>query len=208
MKIRLFPKDEKFFNLFKKDAANLKEGVEALQELINHYEDVDKKFQKIKSIEHQGDILTHDIVTRVRGTFITPLEREDIHELASGLDDVLDCIEGVASRLSLYKVSAPSPEMKKLVDILSQAVFQIYEAITHLEKMGHVDTFCTEVNKLEYQADIIGQQAIAALFDRTQRVEDLKELIKLKEIYERLERAADRCEDVANVIEGITVKMT
>ena len=206
MKIRLFPKDEKFFELFRKDAANLKEGVDALQDLVDHYDDIEKKFQKIKSIEHQGDILTHDIITRLRGTFITPLEREDIHELASGLDDVLDCIEGVAGRLNSFKVSVPTPEMKKLVAIISQAVSQIYEAITHLEKLGHVPTFCQEVNKLEYQADIIGQQAIADLFDKTQRVEDLKELLKLKEIYERLERAADRCEDVANVIEGISVK--
>jgi hypothetical protein len=208
MKIRLFPKDEKFFELFRKDAANLKEGVEALQDLIDHYDDIDTKFQKIKSIEHEGDVLTHDIITRLRGTFITPLEREDIHELASGLDDVLDCIEGVASRLNNFKVSRPTPEMIKLVSIISQAVAQIYEAISHLEKLGHVHTFCREVNNLEYQADIIGQQAIADLFEKTQRVEDLKELIKLKEIYERLERAADRCEDVANVIEGITVKMT
>jgi predicted phosphate transport protein (TIGR00153 family) len=208
MKIRLFPKNEKFFELFKEDARNLKEGIEALQDIIDHYEDIDKKFQRIKAIEHQGDILTYDIITRLRGTFITPLEREDIHELASGLDDVLDCIEGVASRLNNFKISAPTPEMKKLVDIIGQAVSQIYEAITHLEKLGHVHTFCREVNNLEYQADIIGQQAIADLFEKTQRVEDLKELIKLKEIYERLERAADRCEDVANVIEGITVKMT
>jgi predicted phosphate transport protein (TIGR00153 family) len=208
MKIRLFPKDEKFFELFRRDASNLKQGVEALQDLVNHYGDIDKKYQKIKAIEHQGDILTHDIITRLRGTFITPLEREDIHALASGLDDVLDCIEGVASRLNFYKIGSPSPEMKKLVGIISQAVSQIYEAISHLEKLGHVHTFCNEVNKLEYQADIIGQQAIADLFENTQRVEDLKELIKLKEIYERLERAADRCEDVANVIEGITVKMT
>jgi uncharacterized protein Yka (UPF0111/DUF47 family) len=98
--------------------------------------------------------------------------------------------------------------MIRLVDIISQAVSQIYEAITHLEKLGHVHTFCSEVNKLEYQADIVGQEAVANLFEKTQRVEDLKELLKLKEIYERLERAADRCEDVANVIEGITVKMT
>jgi uncharacterized protein Yka (UPF0111/DUF47 family) len=160
MKIRLFPKNEKFFELFKEDAANLKEGIEALQDIIENYVDIDKKFLRIKSIEHQGDILTHDIITRLRGTFITPLEREDIHELA------------------------------------------------HLGKLGHVHTFCSEVNNLEYQADIIGQQAIADLFEKTQRVEDLKELLKLKEIYERLERAADRCEDVANVIEGITVKMT
>jgi predicted phosphate transport protein (TIGR00153 family) len=208
MKLKLFPRNEKFFELFREDAANLKQGIEALQDIIEHYEDIDKKFQRIKAIEHQGDILTHDIITRLRGTFITPLEREDIHELASGLDDVLDCIEGVASRLNNFKIAAPTREMKKLVDIISQAVSQIYEAITHLEKLGHVPSFCREVNNLEYQADIIGQQAIADLFEKTQRVEDLKELIKLKEIYERLERAADRCEDVANVIEGITVKMT
>jgi uncharacterized protein len=208
MKIRLFPKDEKFFELFRNDVANLKEGVEALQDLVNQYYDIDRKSQKIKSIEHQGDILTHDIITRLRGTFITPLEREDIHALASGLDDVLDCIEGVASRLNYLKVSAPTPEMKKLVDIISLAVTQIYEAIHNLEKLGRVPTFCREVNNLEYQADIIGQHAIADLFEKTQRVEDLKELIKLKEIYERLERAADRCEDVANVIESISVKMT
>ena len=206
MKLRLFPKDEKFFHLFRQDAENLKTGIEALRELLDRYEDVEKKYQKIKAIEHQGDILTHEIVTKVRDTFITPLEREDIHALASGLDDVLDCIEGVASRLFTFKVEAPPPEMIRLVDILSQAVNQIYEAITHLEKLGHVDSFCLEVNKLEYEADVIGRQAIVDLFEKTERVEDLKELIKLKEIYGRLEVAADRCEDVANVIEGIIVK--
>ena len=206
MKLRFFPKEEKFFQLFRQDAANLKTGIEALQELLDHYEEVEKKYQKIKAIEHQGDIITHEIITKVRETFITPLEREDIHELASGLDDVLDCIEGVASRLFTFKVQAPPPEMIKLVDILGQSVSQIYEAITHLEKLGHVHSFCREVNNLEYQADIIGRQAIADLFDKTERVEDLKELIKLKEIYGRLEVAADRCEDVANVIEGIIVK--
>ena len=158
MKFRFFPKDEKFFALFREDADNLKVGVEALQDLIDHYEDVEKKFQKIKSIEHQGDIITHDIITKLRETFITPLEREDIHELASGLDDVLDCVEGVASRLFNFKVQRPTPEMKQLVDIINQSVSQIHEAIIHLEKMGHVHSFCMEVNNLEYQADLIGQQ--------------------------------------------------
>jgi predicted phosphate transport protein (TIGR00153 family) len=206
MKLKLFPKDEKFFELFRDDADNLKQGIDALQDLMDRYEDIDKKYQKIKAIEHQGDNITHDIITKLRETFITPLEREDIHELASGLDDVLDCIEGVASRLSNFKVQAPTPEMKKLVEIISQAVYQIHGAIVHLEKMGHVHSFCREVNNLEYQADLISQRAVADLFEKTQRVEDLKDLIKLKEIYGRLEVAADRCEDVANVIEGIIVK--
>jgi hypothetical protein len=206
MKLRFFPKDQKFFMLFRQDAANLKTGILALQELVNNYEDVERKYQRIKDIEHQGDMLTHQIFTKLRETFITPLDREDIHGLASGLDDVLDCIEGVASRMNYFKISQPTPEMKKLVDIISRAVHQISEAIDNLESLGRVDAFCRQVNILEYEADVVCQDAIADLFEKTEKVEQLKDLIKLKEIYGRLEIAADRCEDVANVIEGIIVK--
>lgn len=202
------PRQEKFFEFFKQDAENLKQGVEALQDLLDHYENVEQKYLKIKTIEHHGDIITRDIIIKLQETFITPLEREDIHALASGLDDVLDCIEGVASRLYDFKIPQPTQEMKKLVGIIHSAVHQIYEAISHLEKPRNVHPFCREVNSLEYQADIIGKEAISQLFERSEKVDDLKDLIKLKEIYDRLERAADRCEDVANVIEGIIVKST
>ncbi|MDH4196013.1 MAG: DUF47 domain-containing protein [Candidatus Aminicenantes bacterium] len=208
MKFGFFPKNEKFFELFRQDAANLKEGVEALRDLIDNYEDVERKVQRIKEIEHCGDGITHEILTKLRGTFITPLEREDIHALASGLDDVLDCIDGVASRMSYFKIVQPTPEIRKLVAIIDQAVGQLHQAINNLERLGRMDTFCKEVNLLEYQADVIGRQAIADLFEKTEKVEQLKDLIKLKEIYGRLEIAADRCEDVANVIEGILVKST
>jgi predicted phosphate transport protein (TIGR00153 family) len=206
MKFRMFPKEQKFFELFRQDAANLKTGVLALQELVNNYEDVEKKYQHIKDIEHQGDVITHEIFTKLRETFITPLDREDIHGLASGLDDVLDCIEGVASRMNYFKVSKPTPEIKKLVDIISQAIHQIAQALDNLESLGRVDAFCKQINILEYEADVVCREAIADLFEKTERVEQLKDLIKLKEIYTRLEVAADRCEDVANVIEGIIVK--
>jgi hypothetical protein len=206
MKLRFFPKDQKFFKLFRQDAANLKVGILALQELVNNYEDVEKKYQHIKDIEHQGDMITHEIFTKLRETFITPLDREDIHGLASGLDDVLDCVEGVASRMNYFKVPKPTPEMKKLVDILNQAVHQISEALDNLETLGRVDAFCKQINLLEYEADVVCREAIADLFEKTQRVDQLKDLIKLKEIYGRLEIAADRCEDVANIIEGIIVK--
>jgi predicted phosphate transport protein (TIGR00153 family) len=206
MKLRFFPKDQKFFQLFRQDAANLQTGILALQELVNNYEDVEKKYLRIKDIEHQGDMITHDIFTKLRETFITPLDREDIHGLASGMDDVLDCIEGVASRMNYFKVSKPTPEMKKLVDILGQAVHQISEAINNMESLGRVDAFCKQINLLEYEADVVCREAIADLFEKTEKVEQLKDLIKLKEIYGRLEIAADRCEDVANIIEGIIVK--
>jgi hypothetical protein len=208
MKLRFFPRDQKFFGLFRQDAANLKTGILALQELVNNYEDVEKKYQHIKDIEHHGDMITHEIFTKLRETFITPLDREDIHGLASGLDDVLDCVEGVASRMNYFKVPKPTQEMKKLVDILTQAVHQIAEAIDHLESLSRVDAFCKQVNLLEYEADVVCREAIANLFEKTEKVEQLKDLIKLKEIYGRLEIAADRCEDVANIIEGIIVKST
>ncbi len=206
MKFRFFPRDQKFFALFRQDAANLKVGVQALQELVEHYEDVEKKYQHIKDIEHQGDMITHEIFVKLRETFITPIDREDIHGLASGLDDVLDCVEGVASRMNYFKVPKPTPEMKKLVDIISQAVHQIFEAIQNFESLGRVDAFCKQINILEYEADVVCREAIADLFEKTEKVEQLKDLIKLKEIYGRLEIAADRCEDVANIIEGIIVK--
>ena len=208
MKLHLFPKEQKFFELFRQDAANLREGALALQELVNNYEDVEKKYQHIKDIEHQGDNITHEIFTKLRETFITPLEQEDIQGLASGLDDVLDCIEGVASRMFYFKIVRPTPEVKKLVDIISKAVQQIFEAIDNLESLGNCLAFCKQINILEYEADVVCREAIADLFDKTEKVEDIKDLIKLKEIYTRLEVAADRCEDVANVIEGIIVKST
>jgi uncharacterized protein len=208
MKLSFFPKDHKFFDLFRRDAANLREGALALRDLIDRYENVESKYEKIKLIEHQGDIITHEIFTKLRETFITPLEREDIHDLASGLDDVLDCIEGVASRMWTFRVSRPTPEVRKLVDIIGQAVDQIFEAIDHLETLGCCHAFCKQINVLEYEADVVCREAIADLFQKTEKVEEIKDLIKLKEIYTRLETAADRCEDVANVIEGIIVKAT
>jgi predicted phosphate transport protein (TIGR00153 family) len=208
MKLRLFPKDHKFFDLFRQDAKNLREGALALQELVDNYVDVEKKYEHIKRIEHQGDNLTHEIITKLRDTFITPLEREDIHGLASGLDDVLDCIEGVASRMWTFKLARPTPEVKKLVDIIVKAVDQISEAIDNLESLGHVHAFCKQINILEYEADVVCREAIAELFVKAETAAELKDLIKLKEIYTRLEVAADRCEDVANVIEEIIVKST
>jgi predicted phosphate transport protein (TIGR00153 family) len=206
MKFRLLPKEEKFFELFKQQVEKVKEGVEALQNLVDNYTDVEKKYLKIRKIEHDGDNITHTIFSKLKTSFITPIDREDIHELASGLDDILDCIEGVASRLNYFKIKNTTPELKKLVNIIDEAVHQIYQAVGHLEKLKHPEIFCQEVNKLENKADIISQEATSALFQKTENIEQLKDLIKWKEIYNRLEIAADRCEDVANVIEGISIK--
>ena len=206
--MKLFPKNKKFFDLFREDAANLREGALALKELVENFEDVEEKVKRIKDIEHRGDNLTHELFARLRDTFITPIEREDIHGLASGLDDVLDCVEGVASRMWYLKLDRPTPKVKQLVDIIVKAVEQIYEAVINLESLGHVHAFCERINILEYEADTITRQAIADLFEWAETPAEIKELIKLKEIYTRLEVAADRCEDVADVIEEIIVKST
>lgn len=206
MKFRLLPKEEKFFELFKQQAETVKDGVEALQDLVDNYTDVEKKYQKIKDIEHQGDDVTHTIFAKLKTSFITPIDREDIHELASGLDDILDCIEGAARRLSHFKVADTTPELKQLVDVIDDAVHQVYQAVNHLERLEDTEKFCTEINKLENKADEICHRATSSLFEKAEKVEDIKNLIMWKDIYGRLEIAADRCEDVANVIEGIQIK--
>ncbi len=206
MKFRLLPKDEKFFELFIKQTENLREGIAALQDMVRNYTDVEQKYNAIKKIEHKGDDVTHEIFSKSKTSFITPIDREDIHELASGLDDVLDCIEGVAGRLHFFHVQQTTPALRQLVDIIDKSVQQIHQAITHLEKIEDTEKFCHEINRLENLADEIGHEATSDLFKEANTVEDLKELIKLKDIYQRLEIAADRCEDVSNVIEGIHIK--
>ncbi|MBU0597366.1 DUF47 family protein [Patescibacteria group bacterium] len=206
MKLRLLPKDEKFFELFEKQATNLKQGIEALQDLVDNYADVQKKYLQIRRIEHEGDNITHEISTKLKTSFITPIDREDIHELSSGVDDVMDGIEGVASRLHYFRIKQPTPELKSLVDIIDRAVHQIYQAVIQLEKLKGIHEFCMEINKLENEADIISQEAISKLFEQANTPEQIKDLIKWKEIYHRLEITADNCEDVSTVIEGIRIK--
>lgn len=206
LKISFYPKNVDFFDYFRRDAANLKQGVLVLKDLMDDYVDVEAKYLKLRDIEHQGDQITHEIFSELRKTFITPLEREDIHNLASGIDDVLDCVEGVASRMHFFKVGKPTPEMKALVDIIHKAVVQIAEALDNMVNLSSVDTFCVEINRLENESDVICREATAGLFEATKEVEQVKDLLKLKEIYNRLETASDRCEDVANTIEEIIVK--
>lgn len=206
MKFTLLPKEEKFFELFNKQAENVHKGSRVLQDLVHNYTNVEARYLSIRAIEHEGDIITHEIFSKSKTSFITPIDREDIHELASGLDDVLDCIEGVGSRLHYFHIEATTPKLVRLVDIIEDAVEQIYHAISSLETLHNAEKFCSEINKLENEADIICQEATSDLFKETETVEQMKNLIKWKEIYRRLETAADRCEDVSNVIEGIGIK--
>jgi predicted phosphate transport protein (TIGR00153 family) len=200
---RLLPRDRKFFDLLTMSAQNLLKGAEALVDLVHNYQDVENKVRNIKRIEHEGDVIIHDIMDKLDKTFITPIDREDIHILASELDDVLDAIEGISSRLYNFKIPQPTPECIRLVNIVYQAVEQIEKAISDLEHFRNLRPFCIAINSLENQADQISQQMIGQLLDREA---DWRVAIKWKEIYGRLETAADHCENIANAIESIVVK--
>jgi len=202
---RFIPKEEKFFDMFSASARNVLEGAKALKDLVYNYTDVERKVLNIEQIEHQGDNVFHEIMDKLNKTFITPIEREDIHKLASELDDVLDAIEGIASRLNNFKIPQPTLECIRLVNIIYEAVTQIEKAVSDLKHFRSLLPFCIEINRLENEADQISQQMIGRLLDEEP---DWRVAIKWKEIYARLETAADHCENIANVIEGIVLKST
>jgi predicted phosphate transport protein (TIGR00153 family) len=199
----IFPRQEDFFALFAKQGIKVREGCELLVDMVEHFEDMENKASRLKDIEHQGDLITHEIFERLNRTFITPLEREDIHDLASALDDVLDAVEGIGSRLVLFKVPGPTPEAMKLARITLQCGIQIEQAVTHLREFKNLMGFTIELNRLENEADAISRNAVAELFTG---VHDPIDVLRWKELYGRLEAATDMSEDVANIIESIVLK--
>lgn len=203
--MRLLPTTPKFFELFERQSATLLLGARALKDLAENFEDVEAKAHKIKQIESDGDQITHDLIDSLNRTFITPFDREDIHALASALDDVLDNIEGVASRFALFRVRELTPETRELILIIERACVAIHEAVKCLRNRKEVQKNLVEINKLENDADMISRDMTAKLFETAA---DFRELIKWKELYGRLEATTDDCEDVANIIEGIFVKNT
>jgi predicted phosphate transport protein (TIGR00153 family) len=202
-KISLTPKEVDFFAMLRESSANVLEGARALKRLMEDYSDVENQVQRILEIETAGDQITHRIFDKLNKTFITPIESEDIYSLTSKLDDVLDAIEGIASRFLNFRITEPTPEAKDLVDIIYRAAEEINKALGNLKDLDHTLPFCVEVNRLENEADDIVEGMIGKMFEEE---EDIRKLLKWKELYSRMEVAADRCEDVANVIEAIVVK--
>jgi len=201
--LRLIPKEEKFFEMFKESAQNILEGAKALKEMFDHYQDPEGSWKQIVDFEHEGDKITHQIIRRLNQTFITPIDREDIHALTTALDDVMDLIEAVASRMVLCKIAQPTPEAKKLAEAVVASAEQIVKAVSNMPQLEDVDEHCIEINRLENQADALYREAIAALFDGERPP---LEVIKWKEVYELLETTTDKCEDVANIVEQIALK--
>ncbi|HEY2986189.1 MAG TPA: DUF47 domain-containing protein [Candidatus Binatia bacterium] len=204
--MRFLPSDERFYDWFEASVKKVVEGAVQLSELIKDYRDVALRAKEIKDTEHEGDVITHNTIEMLNRTFITPLDREDIHKLITSLDDVLDYIEACAARLHLFKVGKTTDESRLLVGILVKSTQELERAVFKLRQLKNGDSImkhCIEINRLENEGDFVGRTAVAKLFEGEPNP---LEVIKWNEIYETLENAIDRCEDVANVLEGIVLK--
>ena len=201
----LIPREVRFFDLFEQQSQHIIKAAQLLHELVHHFADARAKAHAIKEVEHQGDQLTHEVVKRLNTTFITPIDREDIHALATRLDDVLDFIEAAAERLVVYRIKEPTSACRAMAEVIVQQTHAMDRTIRCLRTMDpsfHEHT--VEVNRLENSGDNLLRDSLAALFEEQA---DPIEVIKWKEIYETMETVTDRCEDVVNVIEGIILKM-
>ncbi len=202
----LIPKEEAFFDLFKQAAHNVIEGTRLLKDMMEDFHDLQGKAKRIKEVEHVGDGITHDIARRLNQTFITPIDREDIHDLASALDDILDAVEAVADRFVIYKITQPTESAIRLADILYQASVAVGRGVDRIGlSHAEIKECSVQVNSLENEADRVSRDAISELFEKET---DPISVIKWKEVYETFEEGTDRCEDVANVIERIVLKQT
>lgn len=205
---RLLPHDESFYKFFEEASQNLVNAAALLKDLSLAKEGLDREklVMQIKELEHHGDNLTHKIFSELNSTFVTPFDREDIHQLTSALDDVLDHMDGTASRISLYKIKKYPESMLRLVDVLQLSITELHRGVgmlRDLNKTNELQRVFQKINEYENNADAIFENGVADLFDREK---DAVQIIKLKEILVGLETATDKCEDAANVLEGIYIK--
>jgi hypothetical protein len=205
-KLSLIPREEKFFVLFEQSAQNAVKIAQQLRDMVFIWENVRERVGVITDLEHQGDAITHQIMAQLHRTFVTPFDREDIALLAHSLDDVTDFIHSAADALLLYKVERPTGRAKEMADIAVQAVVEVERAISEMhDRIDRAQLLkrCVEIHRLENVGDSVHRSALAELFaDST----DIAYLIKWREIYDHIETAIDRCEDVANILEGVALK--
>ena len=203
MRLRLIPREERFYDLFAEDAANVLGAARLFEAMVRTFDAPEERAREIRDAEHRGDEISHDIGHRLERTFVTPFDREDIHALISALDDVLDYIEECADTLILYRVEAPTAVAVQQASIVVRQCEQLHDALSHLRGFKGLEAYWIEVHRLENEGDQLARKAIADLFSGGM---DAVEVIKWKDIYGLLEATIDKCEDVANIIERITIK--
>jgi hypothetical protein len=200
---RLIPREERFFDDFVALAEQIRRGAVLLEEMLAPDRPIWDKADEIKEVEHKCDFITHEIIQRLHRTFVTPLDREDIHSLARHLDDVMDAIDASAAIVRLYQIERVRPDARELARLVAISAEQVVIAMKALERRHGVAESAVEINRLENEADRAHQNAVRRLFEEEQNP---VVIIKWKEILDFLEAATDRCEDVANVLEGVVVK--
>ena len=205
-KLSLIPREKKFFALFEQGTQNAVKIAQQLKDLVYIWENVKERVGVINDLEHQGDAITHQIFEQLHRTIITPFDREDIALLAHSLDDVIDFIHAAADAMLLYKVERPTHRAKEMVDIVVEAVGEVERAVSEIhDRIGRKQLLnrCVEINRLENMGDSVFRSAMAELFDNSA---DFAGLIKWREIYKHMESVIDRCEDIANILEGVAIK--
>ncbi len=206
MKLSLVPKEREFFRQFSEIAANLEQAAGTLVELMDDFDEAKSKARQILEHEHVGDKIVHDIVQRLNKTFVTPLEREDIYDLAATMDEILDSIEATADSMILYKVDRVQPRAREMAVVIAQATTVLRKCVDDLERRPkNLRDHWIEVNRLENDGDRLYRDAVAELFEDSM---SCLEVIKWKDIYATLEQAVDDCEHVANILESIVLKNT
>ncbi|MFC0252925.1 DUF47 domain-containing protein [Massilia consociata] len=203
---RLMPQEGKFFDLFNQHAALCVKGAQEMVGLMTHFDDLETRTHAVESIEKEADKITYTCVDLLHKTFITPLDRDDIHKLITSMDDILDMMEDAAQTVSLYDLHAVTPEAARLAELCLSACMKVQEAVALLHDMGNahqIVAICEEIDRFESDADHVMRAAMSKLF---RDEPDVRNLIKMKAIYEILETVTDRCEDVANIVEGIVVE--
>jgi len=206
MRLSFIPQEEKFFELFVEMGHNLVKIAAALKDLLDNWTDVEAKVNNITDLEHAGDSITHEIIALLHRSFVTPFDREDIALLAHTLDDVADFIHAAADAMYIYRIQRPTERAKELAVIISEAAVEIEKALPFLRRrkeLSKVMACCVDINRLENDADRVTRAALGELFEDQK---DTAYIIKWREIYEHMESATDRAEDVANVLEGVALK--
>ncbi|HET6332284.1 MAG TPA: DUF47 family protein [Polyangiales bacterium] len=204
--MRLLPRDESFFDEFEKQGRKTVEGCMAFVDMVENPADIQAQAKAISDIEHECDRITHAVVAKLHTTFITPIDRNDIHRLISKMDDVMDFVEAAAERLALYDIRVMTKEVADLARVLLSSSERVAEAVSGFRDLKHPQKIldkCIEINRLENEADALLRGSLARLFREEQNPITI---MKWKEIYELLETATDRCEDVANIIEGVVLE--
>jgi predicted phosphate transport protein (TIGR00153 family) len=197
------PKEREFFDLFEEAAANIVRSADLLERMLDQWPDHGEIGRDVVVCEQEGDRITHDIIQRLNSTFVTPIDREDIFALASGMDDIVDFIEEVADFLALYHIEAPMEQAQDLARILHEATRHIAGAVPRLRTFRDIHHYTVEINRLENEGDRVVRQALASLFE--QGIDPML-VIRWKDIFERLEDAIDACETTAHILEGIVIK--